>query len=118
MKNTTTCTRENVDETLLIKAKEDIETNHESLETQAQLFSLLGSVVRLKIVYLILKHEKLCVCDLSDILEMKQSPISQHLLKLKDAGILVNQREGLLINYSVPSNMESKIQPLINIQIN
>ena len=115
MKNTTTCTRENVDETLLIKAKEDIETNKQSLENQAQIFSLLGSVVRLKIVYLILQHEKLCVCDLSDILEMKQSPISQHLRKLKDAGILVNQREGLVINYSVPTQMKSKIQSLLHI---
>ena len=117
MKNTTTCTRENINEVLLNNAKEDIEINQQSLENQAQVFSLLGSVVRLKIVYLILKHEKLCVCDLSDILDMKQSPISQHLRKLKDAGILVSQREGLLINYFIPTQMKTKIQSLIDIQI-
>jgi len=115
IKNTTACTRENVDEILIDNAKNDIDTNQHTLVKQAQLFSLLGSEVRLKIVYLILKHEKLCVCDLSDILEMKQSPISQHLRKLKDADILVNHREGLLINYSVPSQMKSKIQSLIEI---
>jgi len=115
IKNTTACTRENVDEILIDNAKNDIDTKQHTLVKQAQLFSLLGSEVRLKIVYLILKHEKLCVCDLSDILEMKQSPISQHLRKLKDADILVNHREGLLINYSVPSQMKSKIQSLIEI---
>jgi len=115
IKNTTACTRENVDEVLIDNAKEDIKTKQQTLETQAQIFSLLGSEVRLKIVYLILKHEKLCVCDLSDILEMKQSPISQHLRKLKDAGILENQREGLLINYFVPNLMKSKIKSLIEI---
>jgi len=115
IKSTTACTRENVDEVLIDNAKKDIDTKQHTLETQAQIFSLLGSEVRLKIVYLILKHEQLCVCDLSDILQMKQSPISQHLRKLKDAGILVNHREGLLINYSVPSQMKSKIQSLIEI---
>jgi len=114
MKNTTICTRENVDELLIQSAKEDILKNQRTFEKQAQVFSLLGSEVRLKIVSLILKHEKLCVCDLSDILEMNQSPISQHLRKLKDADILVNQREGLLISYSVSESMKKKIQSLID----
>jgi len=118
MKNTTVCTRENVDDELLTKAKEDILENLVSLKTQARIFSLLGSEVRLKIVYLILKHEKLCVCDLSDILHMKQSPISQHLRKLKDAGILVNQRDGLVIHYFIPHNMIGNIQSLMDIQQN
>ncbi|HIE36504.1 MAG TPA: ArsR family transcriptional regulator, partial [Candidatus Omnitrophica bacterium] len=35
----------------------------------------------IKIVRLFLCYEKMCVCDLADVLEMKQSPISQHLRK-------------------------------------
>ncbi|PHR71080.1 MAG: transcriptional regulator [Arcobacter sp.] len=113
MKNDTTCYRVNVDKELLDNAKEDISSNKETLDNQAKLFSLLGSDVRLKIVYLILKHEKMCVCDLSDVLEMKQSPISQHLRKLKDGGILQNNREGLIIFYSIPSSLKSNIESLI-----
>jgi len=113
MKSTNDCIRENVNDKLIKIAKDDILSNKETLENQAQIFSLLGSEVRLKIVHLILKHEKLCVCDLSDILDMNQSPISQHLRKLKDAGVLVNQREGLVIHYFIPHKMISKIKALI-----
>ena len=113
MKDTTTCLRTNVDEALINSAKEDVLSNSETLESKAKLFSLLGSDVRLKIVYLLLKYEKMCVCDLSDVLEMKQSPISQHLRKLKDAGVLENRREGLVIFYSVPSSMRPIIKSLI-----
>ena len=115
MKNSTTCSRTNVDEALINNSKRDILSNKETLDNQAKIFSLLGSEVRLKIVYLILKHEKMCVCDLSDVLEMKQSPISQHLRKLKDAGVLENKREGLTIFYSIPSSMKSTIESLIKL---
>lgn len=74
-----------------------------------KLFSLLGSEVRLKIVYLLLKYERLCVCDISDIFGMKQSPVSQHLRKLKDAQILFSKREGLLINYYISPEYMKKL---------
>ena len=72
-------------------------------------FSLLGSEVRLKIIYILLKYEKLCVCDISEILQMNQSPVSQHLRKLKDADILISKREGVLINYYVNSSYKTEL---------
>ena len=51
---------------------------------------------------LLLKNfNNLCVCDLSEILEVNQSAISQHLRKLKDGGILNKKREGLTIFYFI-----------------
>ncbi len=63
--------------------------------------SLVGNDVRLKIIFLIKKEKQLCVCDLSDILGLSVSAISQHLRKLKDKNILKTDREAQLINYSI-----------------
>ena len=53
------------------------------------------------ILYLLFKEGELCVCDLSDILEMKISAISQHLRKLKDRNIIQPKRNAQTIFYSL-----------------
>jgi DNA-binding transcriptional ArsR family regulator len=55
----------------------------------------------------------MCVCDLSDVLGMKQSPISQHLRKLKDGGLLENKRDGMTIFYFIPSKMKITLKNII-----
>jgi len=106
--NDSTCLRISVDKDKIDQGKEQLILKQDMFSKKEKLFSLLGSEVRLKIVYLLLTYEKLCVCDISDILEMKQSPVSQHLRKLKDAQILFSKREGLLINYYItPEHKEN-----------
>jgi predicted transcriptional regulator len=103
MTNTINCVRDKNNDVLVKKAKKDLSKN-----------ALLGSEVRFRIVYLLLNNKELCVCDFCDILEMNQSPISQHLRKLKDAGILENKREKLAIFYFIPYSMREILQLLIN----
>ena len=67
----------------------------------AAVIKLAGNEVRLKILYLIIKEEKLCVCDLSDILGMNIAAVSQHLRKLKDGRLLENEKVGQIIFYSL-----------------
>ncbi len=114
MKNDTTCLRYEINEELIEKEREEISALDEFFKKEAKIFSLLGSEVRLKIVYLLLKHEKLCVCDISDMINMKQSPVSQHLRKLKDAGIFISKREGLQINYYISSSYKNELKKLFN----
>ncbi len=77
------------------------------LKRQARFFSLFGNEVRLNIVRLLSVFRRMCVCDLSDVLGMKQSLISQYLRKLKDGGILISKREGMTIFYMInPSAMD------------
>jgi len=103
----TSCCRLEVDTNLIEDAKARLEHYETYIEDQAKIFSLLGNEVRLKITTLFLEFERMCVCDLSDVLEMNQSPISQHLRKLKDGGVLVNKREGMTIFYSIsPHKLE------------
>lgn len=103
------CLRLEVNEELINHEISEISKFDELFIKEARLYSLLGSEVRLKIVYLLLKYEKMCVCDISDILKMKQSPVSQHLRKLKDANILISKREGLQINYYISSQYKKEL---------
>lgn len=114
MANTVNCIREKDNDALVKKAKKDIKLNQNYLDNEAKIFALLGSEVRYNIIYLLLSYKTLCVCDFCDILEMNQSPISQHLRKLKDAGILKNKREKLAIFYFISDSMKEKLQLLIN----
>ena len=75
--------------------------------------SLVGNDVRLTILLLLQKESRLCVCDLSDVLGMKIPAVSQHLRKLKDAGIAVTQREGTVIYYLISENRKSEITRLL-----
>ena len=99
--NDTSCCRVDVDAELIERAKKSLAAKESRLSEQAKTFSLLSNEVRLKIISLFLEFERMCVCDLGDVLEMNQSPISQHLRKLKDGGLLLNKREGMTIFYSI-----------------
>ena len=62
-------------------------------------FKALGHEVRLK-MYRALREEKLCVCELTELLGMSQPAVSQHLSKLKDAGLIEAERKGQWTFYS------------------
>ena len=106
------CCRVEIDDNLIKNAKLFLK-NDVTIVKKANLFALLGSEVRLKIIKLFLSYERMCVCDLSDILEMKQSPISQHLRKLKDGGVLVSKREGMTVFYSIEESIKERLIKII-----
>ena len=59
----------------------------------ASLFRLLGDEARLRLLRL-LSLERLNVTELTSILGLAQSGVSRHLGLLKDAGLVIEQREG------------------------
>jgi DNA-binding transcriptional ArsR family regulator len=83
-----------------------------SFENLAQVLSLAGNEVRLKILYLLEQEGELCPCDLSDILGMTIPAVSQHLRKLKDANLVQFRKEGQTIFYALKSNHADIIKPL------
>jgi ArsR family transcriptional regulator, arsenate/arsenite/antimonite-responsive transcriptional repressor len=74
------------------------------------ILKLLGDKTRLAIIGL-LELQNWCVCDLVNIFQMSQPAISQHLRKLKDAGLINESRKGQWNYYSI--NKESEYYPLI-----
>lgn len=55
---------------------------------------------RLRILALLRKHE-LCVCELSDALELSQSTLSTHLAVLRDSGVVRTRKDGKWIYYAL-----------------
>ncbi len=72
-------------------------------EIQAQLLKALAHPRRLEIIHL-LRDQQLCVSDIYEMLDLPQANISQHLMILRDAGVLTTQREGKQIIYQVADN--------------
>lgn len=108
-----TCSRKYGNVIEVEKAKTFIKNNSLEIEKEAEKLALLSNGVRLKIVLLLKNFHKLCVCDLSEILEVNQSAISQHLRKLKDGGILDKTREGLTIYYFIDEKNNPDLLGLI-----
>lgn len=77
----------------------------QQIHEMAEQLKLLGDRTRLTMLAL-LKERALCVCDIVDLLETSQPNVSQHLRKLKDAGLVMETRKGQWIYYSL--NVENK----------
>jgi ArsR family transcriptional regulator, arsenate/arsenite/antimonite-responsive transcriptional repressor len=80
------------------------------LEGTAGILKLMGDKTRLSMLGLLIKHD-CCVCEFVEIFNMSQPAISQHLRKLKDAGLVKENRKGQWIFYSL--NKENVYYPLV-----
>ena len=76
------------------------------MEATIKMFKALSDETRLRI-YLLLLQGELCVCELVNILNMEQSRISHSVRILKEAGLVVNRREGKWIIYAVNPETEN-----------
>lgn len=72
----------------------------EKFEEEAKLLKAISHPVRIAILEL-LRHNDHCVCHLEAALGFRQAYISQHLMVLRDAGIVKDRREGWNIYYHV-----------------
>lgn len=64
-------------------------------------FKCLSDETRLKSLLLIVAVEKACVCDLMEALELDQPKISRHLAELRKCGIVLDERRGKWVYYSI-----------------
>ena len=112
---TKTCIRVYADVDQINQCKQDIEKVEESVSRLAKALNLAGNEVRLKILYLLEKESKMCPCDLSDILNMTVPAISQHLRKLKDAGLVETKKVGQTIFYSITESNTNILNPIFKL---
>ncbi len=81
----------------------------EGINTLAELLSVAGNPVRLKIIYLLYAYKEMCVCDLAEVLNISDSAASQHLRKLKDKLIIKSRKDSQAVYYSLESKLFTKI---------
>lgn len=96
--NGTNCIRVLADVNQIRQCRDKIKQVDESIDVLGNALALAGNNVRLKILYLLQEEGQLCPCDLSDILGMAVSAISQHLRKLKDGKLVESKKTGQTIS--------------------
>jgi ArsR family transcriptional regulator, arsenate/arsenite/antimonite-responsive transcriptional repressor len=61
-------------------------------------FKALADISRLRIINLLL-HGELCGCDIQHVLDTSQPNVSRHLTYLKNAGLVLDRRDGYRVFY-------------------
>ena len=67
----------------------------------ARFFKVLADESRLQMLWLLLNHGELCVCDIMAALGITQSKASRHLAALRHAGLVSDRRAGTWSFYSL-----------------
>lgn len=109
------CIRLEADAKQIMDCRTSIKELDNSLTFVSEVLSLAGNKVRLQILFLLQKEDRLCVCDLSDILEMNVSAISQHLRKLKDRDLIYATKEAQTIFYALNKDKSFILNPLFEL---
>lgn len=73
-----------------------------------EIYKCLCDETRLRILHL-LTRGPLCVCHFQEILGMDQVPISKHLAYLRERRMVISQRHGQWVIYSLPSRRSDEL---------
>ncbi|NCO35930.1 MAG: hypothetical protein AUJ92_03885 [Armatimonadetes bacterium CG2_30_59_28] len=72
----------------------------------AQILKALAEPTRLRLICLLSRYEQICVCELTEIMEMPQYHVSRHLSVLRNLGLVVDERAGARMNYRLAQGKE------------
>ncbi|HHK5531282.1 TPA: ArsR/SmtB family transcription factor [Bacillus paranthracis] len=84
------------------------------LEEDVELLKVMAHPMRLKLISELSKHKTLNVTQMTEILNIPQSTVSQHLSKMKGKVIRGN-RQGLEIYYSIENQKAKEIMGLLGL---
>ena len=80
-------------------------------------FNAISDETRLRMLVL-LYNKELCVCEICEILEVSQTKISRHLAKLRDIGLVKDERQNQSVFYSLNIQDEQIINIIMGINDN
>ncbi len=113
MGKTNSCIRVYANENQINNCKEDLVKAQEPISRLSKVLNLAGNEVRLKILFLLHQEGEMCPCDLSDVLGITVSGISQHLRKMKDGGLVRDKKIGQTIFYSIINENTEILFPML-----
>lgn len=99
MNNIYTCGVTAIHEEVVKHVKENM-LDDNKITLMAEFFKVFGDSTRLKVLYA-LSISEMCVCDISSMLDMKQSAISHQLKILRQARLIKYRRDGKVVYYSL-----------------
>lgn len=100
-----------------VSAAKAAETPVARLLSLAELFKVLGDPSRLRILNA-LGAAELCVCDLSETLDMSQSAVSHQLAILRGARLVRTRRDGKAVFYALDDEHVSQIIDVATTHLN
>ena len=83
-------------------------------QSVARVFHALSDPTRLRIVDLLRRGER-CVCELTEVLDASQPRLSFHLKTLKDAGLVLDRREGRWVHYRLSPEAVERYQAVLEL---
>jgi len=78
-----------------------------------ELFKCLSDETRLTMLMLVSQQKELCVCELTDVLQVSQPKISRHLAALKKQELLLDRKSGQWVFYRVNPDLPQWIYVVI-----
>lgn len=66
-----------------------------------QFYKCLADETRLRCLMLIESEEELCVCELTEALDVSQPKISRHLAQLRQCELLLDRKQGQWVYYRI-----------------
>lgn len=83
------------------------------MEDKVKFFKALSDSNRLRILKM-LQTKPLCVCEITNVLGLATSTVSQHLKILKESGFILEEKDGKWVNYLLnPRPSDSRISTLL-----
>lgn len=93
--------------------KKSVDINDPDLIRTAELAKALGHPVRIAILKF-LSERSTCICgDITEILPLAQSTVSQHLKALKNAGLIKGEVEGVRTCYCLDPDGMNELNELL-----
>ncbi|MDY6457074.1 ArsR/SmtB family transcription factor [Acinetobacter faecalis] len=82
---------------------------------QADFFKCLSDPTRLDILKIILERQNVCVCEITEILQLSQPKISRHLALLRNLLILLDERKGQWVYYRLNPDLPVWATSILNV---
>lgn len=114
MSKTNSCIRVFADEQQIVACREELGRVQSPISKLSKVLNLAGNEARLKIIYLLHVEGEMCPCDLSDVLGMTVPAVSQHLRKMKDGGLIIDNKVGQTVFYSLIEENLQILRPFFN----
>jgi ArsR family transcriptional regulator len=84
-------------------------------EATAAVFKALADPARVRVLNLLAASgDPVCVCHLTDLLELSQPTVSFHMKKLVDAGLLHREQRGVWAYYSLRDDARRRLGAILS----
>ncbi|WP_208020132.1 ArsR/SmtB family transcription factor [Pseudoteredinibacter isoporae] len=80
-----------------------------------QFYKAMADDTRLRALHLIVQEDELCVCELTEALDLSQPKVSRHLAQLRKLGVLSDRRAGQWVFYSINPDLPEWARQLLRL---